>query len=148
MSSNQPPPSPVAALHAPLQQLTLSEWDRWGLEIPALIEIRSPADLHQWLNAATPAHAAALLAASPNMSGVRAIPSGQIQRRPSVGTSFSCTLHPFAWGYSRRHSSTKPARTSASTISAKVYCQLFAGIVFAVIVPSRSARSAAPEAFT
>lgn len=62
MSSNQPPPSPVAALHAPLQQLTLSEWDRWGLEIPALIEIRSPADLHQWLNAATPAHAAALLA--------------------------------------------------------------------------------------
>jgi len=35
MSSNQPPPSPVAALHAPLQQLTLNEWDRWGLEIPA-----------------------------------------------------------------------------------------------------------------
>jgi|JI9StandDraft_1071089.scaffolds.fasta_scaffold314439_1 hypothetical protein len=62
MSSNQPPPSPVAALHAPLQQLTLNEWDRWGLEIPALIEIRSPADLHQWLNAATPDHAATLLA--------------------------------------------------------------------------------------
>lgn len=62
MSSQSHHPSCLTGMmHTRLQQLTLRHWDQWGLEIPVLIEIRSPADLHHWLITATPAQTTALL---------------------------------------------------------------------------------------
>lgn len=56
------PPSSVAELYAPLTHLTPDRWDHWVLEVPALIDVPSPADLHRWHQHAQPDRADALLA--------------------------------------------------------------------------------------